>query len=201
MTGSPDEREIALFPLRTVLYPGGPLPLRIFEPRYIDMVSRCTRNDDPFGVVLLSEGAEVGEAVRFCSVGTYARIVDWYQGTDGLLGITAVGGNRFEVISSRRADDGLNIGVVAQLRPEPVVPLPDEFAAMGKILEAVLDDLGHHYGAIDRQFGDASWVGYRFAEVLPLEADLKQQLLEMSDPVARLELLMPVLEHLGADNG
>lgn len=199
MTARSGEREIALFPLRTVLYPGGPLPLRIFETRYIDMISRCASADEEFGVVLIREGAEDGPT-QFHVVGTFARIVDWYQGTDGLLGITAVGRQRFEVQSHRVAKDGLNIGVVTTIAPEPTETLPSAFASMGKILEAVLDDLGHHYETIERKFTDASWVGYRFAEVLPLDAEQKQQLLELNDPVARLELLLPVLEQIGTDS-
>ena len=86
--------EVPLFPLNTVLFPGGPLPLRIFETRYLDMVSRCMKDDLPFGVLLIREGAEVGPAAT-CDVGTLARIVDWYQGSDGLLGVTAIGTERF----------------------------------------------------------------------------------------------------------
>ncbi len=200
VTSGIDRMEIPLFPLRTVLFPGGPLPLRIFETRYIDMVGRCAGNDNAFGVVLIREGNESGRA-KFHQTGTFARIVDWYQGSDGLLGITAVGQLRFRVQSSAVAPDGLNIARVEPLPPEPREPLPASFRTMGKILEAVLEDLGQHYASIDKDFGDASWVGFRFAEVLPIAAEEKQRLLEMRDPIARLELLHPVLEQLSTDNG
>ncbi|HEY7377666.1 MAG TPA: LON peptidase substrate-binding domain-containing protein, partial [Steroidobacteraceae bacterium] len=106
---TPDKpiEEIALFPLNTVLFPGGPLPLRIFEPRYIDMVRRCLREQRGFGVVLIRSGNEVGPA-EFESVGTLARIVDFHALSDGLLGLVNVGERRFRVISRRRQDDGLN---------------------------------------------------------------------------------------------
>ena len=92
---------VALFPLSTVLYPGGPLPLRIFEPRYLDMISDCLKNDKPFGVLLIRSGSDTGPATTY-EVGTLARITDWYQGSDGLLGITAVGEQRFRLISVKR---------------------------------------------------------------------------------------------------
>ena len=103
--------EVPLFPLRTVLFPGGPLPLRIFEQRYLDMISSCLKRDEPFGVVLIRSGSEVGSAEVYDS-GTLARITDWYQGSDGLLGITATGTDRFRIRSSSRQPDGLLIGDV-----------------------------------------------------------------------------------------
>ncbi|MEM9207821.1 MAG: LON peptidase substrate-binding domain-containing protein, partial [Pseudomonadota bacterium] len=94
-----------LFPLRTVLYPGGPLPLRIFEARYLDMISNCLKTESPFGVLLIREGAETGPASTY-EVGTLARITDWYQGSDGLLGVTAIGERRFRLLSAERQADG-----------------------------------------------------------------------------------------------
>ena len=100
---------VPLFPLNAVLFPGGPLPLRIFEPRYLSMVSHCMQTDSPFGVLLIRDGNETGLSTTH-HVGTLARITDWYQGSDGLLGITAIGEERFRLISTTRQDDGLNIG-------------------------------------------------------------------------------------------
>ena len=113
--------EIPLFPLNTVLFPGGPLPLRIFESRYIDMISRCMKHDSPFGVLLIREGQEAGPATMH-TVGTLATVTDWYQGSDGLLGITAIGSERFELLSADRQHDGLE----RQLRMEemPVLSEP-----------------------------------------------------------------------------
>ncbi|HKL63591.1 MAG TPA: LON peptidase substrate-binding domain-containing protein [Woeseiaceae bacterium] len=108
------DTEIPLFPLRTVLYPEGPLPLRIFETRYVDMISRCLREDAGFGVVLIREGTETGTAST-CATGTLAKIIDWYQGSDGLLGITAQGSRRFRLETVRQAPDGLNFGRVEWL--------------------------------------------------------------------------------------
>jgi Lon protease-like protein len=185
--------EIPLFPLRTVLYPGGPLPLRIFEQRYLDMISRCLKEDAPFGVLLIREGAEVGPATTF-DVGTLARITDWYQGSDGLLGVTATGGQRFRRISDRRQEDGLLVGEV-ELLPEPEdVALPAQYESLVKVLETVIDDLGRLYEGVEKRYDDAGWVGYRFAEILPVPPEQKQTCLETDDPLERLESMRVVLE-------
>ena len=191
-------KDVPLFPLRTVLFPDGPLPLRVFEPRYLDMVSRCMKDSEPFGVVLLSDGSEAGGSgvVATRAIGTLATIYDWYQGTDGLLGITARGGERFELGAIRQADDGLNYGDIDILPADPEVAVPQEFAPMSGLLRAVIDDLGKLYEAIDKRYDDASWVGFRFAEILPLSLDQKQNCLEMNDAVARLEYLRPLLRQL-----
>ena len=114
--------QVPLFPLNTVLFPGGPLPLRIFEPRYLDMLSRCMKADAPFGVVLIREGGEVGPATTR-EVGTLATVTDWYKGSDGILGVTAVGTQRFRLLSAERLADGLNVGDVEILPELPSQPL------------------------------------------------------------------------------
>lgn len=184
--------EVPLFPLSTVLFPGGPLPLRIFESRYIDMISQCMKSDSPFGVLLIREGNEAGLATTH-EVGTLATITDWYQGSDGLLGVTAVGGSRFRLLSGRQQANGLNIGEIDVIPPEPTMTLPDEYASLRKILEGVLDDLGRLYESLERRFDDAVWVTYRLVEILPIELAEKQQFLESSDTLARLKLIDELL--------
>lgn len=184
---------IPIFPLNTVLFPGGPLPLRIFESRYLDMVSNCLKTDSPFGVLLIREGAEAGLATTH-HVGTLARISDWYQGSDGLLGITAIGEQRFRLESSERQSDGLNVGEVELVAAEDSLPLPDEYRALTQILANVMDDLGRLYESLDRRYDDAVWVTYRFLELLPIDLDRKQLSLESSDTVARLKLVDELLD-------
>jgi len=184
--------DIPLFPLRTVLFPGGPLPLRIFESRYVDMISRCMKDESPFGVLLIREGQENGPATTH-NVGTLAEITDWYQGSDGLLGITAAGGQRFRLLSGRQQSDGLNFGSVELIAPEPEMALPDEYAALRKILENVMDDLGRLYDSLERRFDDAVWVTYRLIEILPIELEQKQRFLESSDTLGRLKLVNELL--------
>ena len=185
--------QVPLFPLNTVLFPGGPLPLRVFEPRYLGLVSQCLKNDKPFGVLLIRDGGETGPATTY-NIGTLARITDWYQGSDGLLGITAIGEQRFRLIASERQDDGLNIGEVEVLDNEPTTPLPDEYHEMAAILAGVLDDLGRLYESLDRHFDDASWVTSRFVEILPIDLEEKQRCLEQSDPVERLRIVRKLLD-------
>ena len=179
---------VPLFPLRTVLFPEGPLPLRIFESRYVDMISHCMKHEAPFGVLLIREGDEAGEATTY-EVGTLARITDWYQGSDGLLGVTAVGEQRFRLLSGRRQADGLHVGEIEVIAAEPELPLPDEYAALTKILESVLDDLGRLYDGLPRRYDDAVWVTYRLVEILPVELEQKQSLLESSDTERRLRFI------------
>jgi uncharacterized protein len=187
------DQEVPLFPLKTVLFPGGPLPLRIFEPRYLDMIGRSLRLKQQFGVILIKHGSEVGEAETY-DVGTMAEIVDWYQGSDGLLGVTAHGRQRFRLKRKSRQDDGLYVGEVKRLAAEPSIRLPEEYQPMAKLLEQVLEGLGKHYHDIDKAYDDATWVSYRFAEILPLPAETKQSLLEMEDALGRLALIRPNLK-------
>ena len=186
---------IPLFPLNTVLYPGGPLPLRIFEARYLDMISGCLKNESPFGVLLIKQGAEAGPVTTF-DLGTLARISDWYQGSDGLLGVTAIGERRFRLLASERQKDGLNIGDVEVLGEEPHVPLPDHFKPLAEILEGVLDSLGKLYDSLDKDYTDAGWLSYRFAEILPISTEAKQEYLSIEDPVERLERISSSLKTL-----
>jgi uncharacterized protein len=188
--------EIPLFPLQTVLFPGGPLPLRIFEPRYVDMISRCLKTGIGFGVVLIRAGAETGPASTH-DIGTMASIVDWDQLNDGTLGVVVLGGARFLLRSTRRQEDGLNLGSVDLLETEPTVPLPEQYHDMARLLEGVFEDLGPHYRHVTQDFGDAGWVGCRLAELLPIDIEHKQHCLELSDPVARLAYLEPLLRGLG----
>ena len=185
--------QVPLFPLNTVLFPGGPLPLRIFEPRYLDMISACVKNDSQFGVLLIREGGETGSATTH-EIGTLARVFDWYQGSDGLLGVTAIGEQRFRVISSFREASGLNVGSIQILPDEPAVPLPDEYRSMPDILGGVLDDLGRLYESLERHMDDAVWVTSRFVEILPMDLEQKQLCLEQSDPAERLRVVQKLLD-------
>jgi Lon protease-like protein len=184
--------EIALFPLKTVLFPGGPLPLRIFETRYVDMVKRCMHQHQGFGVVLIREGEETG-AAEFHDVGTVARIVDFHTLPDGLLGLVTVGERRFRVHSSERMRDGLNLGQVSLFEPERPEPLAEEYRPLAKLLEKLLAELGDAYAGIERCFDDARWVGYRLAEILPLTPQSRQFCLELDDADERLRLLRGVI--------
>jgi Lon protease-like protein len=183
---------VPIFPLNTVLFPDGPLPLRIFEPRYLAMISGCLKEESNFGVVQILSGSETGRA-SMAPVGTLARITDWYQGSDGILGLTAVGVSRFRLDRVDRQADGLYLGQVEMLAPESRQAVPEDYRSMVTLLEAVIDDLGKLYEDIDKDYDDATWVGCRFAEILPISNDQKQHCLELNDPVERLAFVRPLL--------
>jgi uncharacterized protein len=184
---------IPLFPLHTVLFPGGPLPLRIFETRYTDMVRRCLRERLPFGVLLIEDGDEAGEVATTATVGCSARIADFHTLHDGLLGISCLGERRFRVERVWRAADGLNMGEVSWLPAEPALPLPAEYARLAETVRRALEELDEHYEHVERKFGDAAWVGARLAELLPISLAEKQTLLELDDPLARLDVLLTLV--------
>lgn len=182
--------ETPLFPLNTVLFPGGVLGLRIFEPRYLDMIRDCARSGSGFGVCLILKGSEAGEPALPAASGTLARIVDFHTEPDGLLGIRAQGGERFKVHTTRVRDNGLVHGTVQFWADEPALPVPAEYGLLANILERLVEQAGGPYAQADRaRFDDASWVGFRLAELLPLQLQERQQLLEITDPVERLAAL------------
>jgi Lon protease-like protein len=182
---------IPLFPLNIVLFPDGPLPLRIFETRYVDMVRRCMHEDRGFGVVLIREGQEVGPAETY-DVGTMAKITDFHQLRDGFLGLSCVGEQRFRIVGRSRQPDGLNLGEVEYLTAQPSLPVPPRHARLAALLKTVLPQLGEVYTDIEMRLDDAAWVGHRLAEILPIRLAAKQAFLEMDDPVQRLDGLAPL---------
>jgi Lon protease-like protein len=194
-TGSSEQASVLpLFPLRTVLFPGGLLPLRIFEPRYIDMIGRCMREGVPFGVLCLIEGGESGAVAQLAEVGSSARIVDFEQLDDGLLGILCRGEQRFRLLQRHTQTDGLHVGEVRWLVDPPHTPLKDARRPLGNVLRKVIGEYGELAKHLQPDFGDAGWVANRFAELLPLSRDVQQRLLETDDPAARLEALAPMID-------
>ena len=189
----PTPQTIALFPLNVVLFPEGPLPLRIFETRYVDMVRRCMREDQRFGVALIRGGSEVGPADTF-DVGTMARIVDFHQLSDGFLGLSCVGERRFRIISRSRQADGLNLAGIESLEREPTLRVPERHARLADLLKTVLPQLGEVYAGMEMHLDDAAWVGHRLAEILPIPASEKQFCLELNDPIERLDVLGPLAQ-------
>jgi uncharacterized protein len=180
---------IPLFPLNVVLFPGGPLKLRIFEPRYVDMIGRCMREGSAFGVAMIIEGLEAGGPATTAAIGTSARIVDFEKLPDGLLGITAIGEKSFRVTAVNRQPDGLNVADVEWLENEPSVPVPDDCVPFVRLLQQALPELAPLYDFSPVSYEDATWVGARLVEILPLPPIEKQRCLEMQDPIARLEHL------------
>jgi Lon protease-like protein len=189
---------LPLFPLRTVLFPGGLLPLRIFEPRYVDMVRQCLRADEPFGVVLIRAGGETGPIGGVAGVGTGARIVDFQALPDGLLGLMCRGERRFRLQRRTIRADGLHVGEVEWL-PEPESsPLEPAQQPLVRVLQRLLAELGETARFLEPRYDDAGWMGCRCAELLSLDDAARQRLLEIDDPRERLRQIMPLLD-IGAD--
>jgi uncharacterized protein len=191
--------QLPLFPLQTVLLPEGRLALRVFEPRYLDMVARCLRGENRFGVVAIREGAEVGAATTY-EQGTTAEIVDWHQEQAGVLGILGLGREPFRIVDTRREADGLYVGEVAVLEPPPSQPLPAAHASLKDLLRRLIEALPLYRG-VDPAFDDAAWVGGRLIELLPLTLAFKQHLLETQDVLERLERLAAALRSRSEDGG
>ena len=207
--GTRSPTTLPLFPLKTVLFPGRLLPLKVFEQRYIDMTTACLKDEQPFGVCLLTRGEEVAQrvaqrdhvvartSIAFALIGTQARIVSWDMPQLGILHLKTEGGTRFQVHSSTVADDGLIVAQVTPLPPEPAVKLPEAFAPLASLLELMIKRAGPENFSAQPALNDASWVGYRLAELLPLPLAIKQSMLEINDSVVRLKVLAQFLKQQG----
>src|SRR4029453_11511972 len=191
----PDRQEIALFPLNTVLFPDGMLPLKVFEQRYIEMTKACLRDNAPFGVCLIREGHEVGVAALPQLVGCLAHIVEWDMPQLGLFHLLARGGRRFRTRETRVAANQLISASVELLPPDPTGG--DVDPVCGGILKTISEKVGADRFPAPIRLGDAAWVGYRLAEMLPLSAAEKQELLELEESQVRMQRLRQYLARAG----
>ena len=193
--------ELPLFPLRTVLFPGGLLPLKVFEQRYIDMTKACLQDDRPFGVCLLTRGDEVATSqsapLQVADVGTLARIVNWDMPQLGIFHIGTEGGTRFRIQSHNVEPSGLVIGDVVTIADEAPHPLPDTYAPLARVLETIAQRIGAQNFPSTKRYDDATWVGYRLAELLPLPLTIKQSMLEINDARLRLHALKQFMDDQG----
>jgi Lon protease-like protein len=203
-------QSLPLFPLGAVLFPGGILPLRIFEVRYLDMISRCHKAGAPFGVVLLTQGQEVrqpGATECFSHVGTLATISDFDNPRPGLLVIRASGAQRFRITASDQLRHGLWVADVERLPADMAVPVPDDLKFTADALGKLIQSLQQKTGSPDQlpiqapwRLDDCGWVANRWCELLPLPVQLKQRMMELDNPLVRLELVSDVLARTGIAN-
>jgi len=180
---------IPLFPLSTVLFPGSLLPLKIFEQRYLDMAAACMKENTPFGICLIEKGNEVGETATPHAIGTLATIGNWEMEQLGILMITAHGGRRFRIIETTVGSGNQLEASVELLAETGPTPLPQERERLVPLLRRIVGDLGQERIPEPHRYNEAEWVGYRITEVLPIQNLAKQKLLELDDPLARLEIL------------
>lgn len=195
LTPAAHNRELPLFPLNSVMFPGGRLRLKVFEARYLDMAANCLRQALPFGVCLIKQGGEVGPAAVPETVGTYARMVTADMDGPAVMHIEVRGEGRFIVESTHLEANQLLVGLVRDKADEPRLPVPADCRAALTFLHALGAKLPES-GLADIQ-DDASWVGFRLAEVLPLKASVRQAMLEMNDAVKRLEILLEFMRRNG----
>ena len=195
---------LPLFPLGAVLFPGGLMPLQIFEVRYLDMISRCHKAGAPFGIVSLRKGKEVrkagSDAEQFSTIGTLARIEQLERPQPGLMVIRCVGLQRFHIQRCEQLKHGLWIGDVQRIEEDRSVPVPEDLQPAARALQQLLDTLrerGHDEDMLPLQpplrLDDCGWLANRWCELLPLPLQLKQQLMELDNPLVRLELVADFL--------
>jgi len=208
MSTDADLSELPLFPLGTVLFPDGLLPLRIFEVRYLDMVSRCHKEGTPFGVVSLISGSEVRSAneptERFHAVGTLARIIDYAAPQAGLRVIRCRGEQRFALKRSQQLRHGLWVGEAELLPPDRTLPVPEDLQHVAQGLRKLLRQLEERQLPPEQnpllqpyRFEDCDWVANRWCEVLPIPPEMKQRLMALDNPLLRLELVDDLLDKTG----
>jgi Lon protease-like protein len=185
---------LPLFPLNTVVFPGGRLPLRIFEQRYLDMVKQAIADNTPFGICAIREGTESGAPAVPHAVGTRVIVTDWDMPQTGILHIDTLAQERFVIRSTRTEPGGLLIGTVEAVSSEAAVAVPDDLELAVEILRHIIDEYGDVRFPAPHAFDNAVWVGYRLSEVLPLKPGIKQSLLEMNDSVTRLRILTEFLK-------
>ncbi len=189
--------DLPIFPLRAVLFPGGVLPLKIFEQRYAGMAKDCISGDLPFGVCLIAEGNEVGDPAKPHTVGTSARIVQWDMAQLGVLQVVASGEQRFRIVEHEADRQGLIHARVEWIAAEAAQPVPEAQRALLALLRNIAADAGPQRLPEPHNFGDAAWVGYRYSELLPIQALARQKLLELNDPLSRLEIIFQYLTQRG----
>ncbi|MDO9466424.1 MAG: LON peptidase substrate-binding domain-containing protein [Thiobacillus sp.] len=185
---------LPLFPLNTVVFPGGQLPLRIFEPRYLDMVKQAIADNTPFGICGIREGQETGTPAVPYQVGTRVYVTDWDMPQTGILHIDTQAQDRFVIRNLRTEPSGLLIGTVESVSSEAATAVPDDLELAVEILRHIVNEYGDAHFAAPHEFDNAVWVGYRLSEVLPLKHSIKQNLLEMNDSVTRLRILTEFLK-------
>ena len=190
--------DLALFPLQTVLFPGGLLPLRLFEQRYLEMAKTCLREERPFGVCRIREGHEVGAPATPADVGCLARIARWDMAQLGVLNVLARGERRFRILERRVEPSGLARACVELLAEEQDAAVPDDLQSCVKFLRAIVEQADAVPLEQPARYESCVWVSARLAERLPLPLALKQALLETDDGAQRLARLAAALAELGA---
>lgn len=189
--------EIPLLPLKTVLFPGGKLPLKIFEPRYMEMAATCLADKKTFGICLIQSDEETGEQAHHADTGCLADIIDWDMPQLGVLNIQTIGGQRFHIENTHIEPNGLIVARAVLIAPELPQPILAKHQACAAVLKQLIEHLGVERFMLPLKYDDTVWVSYRLAELLPLKLSVRQNMLEMNDCQVRIEILHVFLAQQG----
>ena len=187
---------IPFFPLQSIVLPGGLFPLRIFERRYLDMVRDCIKNDTGFCITLIRHNSRKDFVTDIYNYGCYVKITDWNQLKDGLLGITVEGVNKVKVLSCNLDKTNLLAGEIENLELEKEYMIPQKHLLLSKFYKKIYPGIKHVISFKKERYADASWVGFRLIECLPLDSSTKNKLIAIDHAIERLDMLNVIVQKI-----
>ena len=188
-----------IFPLRSIVLPGGLFPLRIFERRYLDMVTTCIKNNEGFCISLVKKEEPDLYVKDVFEYGSWVEITDWNKLQDGLLGITVEGKNIVKISNTSLDKENLLRGTIKKLDLEKEYLIPQKYLVLSKFYKKIYPNLKNFINFKEERFADASWIGYRLTELLPIELELKADLISTTDAIERLEKINQIMTKLYGD--
>ena len=190
------KNQIPMFPLKSIVLPGGLFPLRIFERRYINMVKNCLKNETGFCITLVRAESDNGYITNIYNYGCYVKIIDWNQLEDGLLGITVEGIKKVHVLESSLDEDNLLQGSIEDIEVEKEYMLPQKYLSLSKFYKKIYPNIKDFISFKKERYADATWVSYRLTECLPLDSSTKNKLIALDNAFDRLDKLNEIVNRL-----
>ena len=190
---------VPLFPLKSIVLPGGIFPLRIFERRYIDMVKSCIKDDAGFCIVLVRNDTKDKYIDDIYNYGCYVKITDWNQLEDGLLGITVEGQSKVHILNSKLNKNNLLCGNIEKISDEREYMIPQKYLILSKFYKKIYPGIKNFISYKNERYSDASWVGFRLTECLPLDSNTKNKLIAINNGIERLERLYDITNKVFKD--
>ncbi|MBT3548417.1 MAG: hypothetical protein HOI56_01295 [Gammaproteobacteria bacterium] len=189
-------KSIPFFPLQSIVLPGGIFPLRIFERRYLDMVRDCIKDETGFCITLIRNNSQEEYITNIYNYGCYVKITDWNQLDDGLLGITVEGINKIKVLDSNLDETNLLTGTIENIETEKEYMIPQKYLLLSKFYKKIYPGIKHIIRFKKEKYADASWVGFRLIECLPLDSSSKNKLIAMNNAIDRLDMLYKIVQKI-----
>ena len=187
---------IPIFPLKSIVLPGGLFPLRIFERRYIDMITECMKEEEGFCIALTKTEEPNLYVTDIYEYGSFVKITDWSQLNDGLLGITVEGKNIVKILKSNLNDSGLLNGTIEYLESEKEYMIPQKYLILSKFYRKIYPGIKNFIDFKEEKYADASWIGFRLTECLPLDLSTKVSLMSIDNAIDRLEMINTIIHKL-----